>query len=325
MAILCLIALGLAACSSPPLASPIPTSTSTQAGTLTPYQTATQTPTITLTATPRFSITPTPTISPTAVTYKVRSEDDMYGIAFRFGISPQALMTANPKVNPRAMSIGTILIIPVTPHPPQVQVTSTPLPPTPTPIVAILQPPVCYPALDGGIWCFLLVKNVSTQGLENLAGLIQLASSQDAAPLTQPAAAPLDLLPPGASLPLVAYFPPPAPAYSSVSGQITQTLPQPKDDNRYLTATVLNQQITISSTGQSVSVSGQVSLPEKSQPARLIRLAAIAYSADGAVAGLRQWESSEPLAAASPRSFNLEIYSLGPTIDHVTVLVEARP
>lgn len=333
LTVFCLLAGFLAACTATPLPLPSQTATATQDGTLVPYQTVTLTATSSLTPTSRFSATPLPTITTTPVTYKVRGEDDMYGIAFRYGISPQALMTANPKVNPRAMSVGTILIIPVTPHPPDKQETPTPIPPTPLPAITLLRDPDCYPDAAGGAWCFLLIKNTSAQGYESVIGTILLTTSQvtaalkgtDAAPLKGTAISPLDLLPAGASLPLSVYFPAPVPAILGVTGQIVQKLPQPYDDKRYLAPVILNRQVAIRNDGKSASISGQVSLPEKSQAAQLTRLAVIAYAADGAVAGLRQWESGEVLAPGSTAPFDLEVYSLGPPIDHVDVLVEARP
>jgi murein DD-endopeptidase MepM/ murein hydrolase activator NlpD len=263
------------------------------------------------------------TVTPTPITYQVRSEDDMYGIAFRFGISPQALMTANPKVNPRSMSVGIILVIPVTVTPSKNQGTSTPLPPTATPVAAILRPPDCYSTLEGA-WCFMLIKNNATIGLENLAGSIRL-TGQPGAALEQIANAPLDLLPSGASLPLVAFFPAPVPAHFLASGQITRALPQPLDDSRYLAPSIQNQSIKKDSAGVSAEISGQIALPASSANAQHIRLAAVAYSADGAVVGLRQLEFDEILAAGAQKSFSMQVFSLGPAIDNITLLVEARP
>jgi N-acetylmuramoyl-L-alanine amidase len=44
--------------------------------------------------------------------YKIKAGDTMYSIAGRYGLDVQALMKANPSVNPRAMQIGTWLKFP---------------------------------------------------------------------------------------------------------------------------------------------------------------------------------------------------------------------
>src|SRR5690606_27204006 len=74
------------------------------------------------TATPTLTPSPTPTGTP--VYYQVDADDDMFGISLRYGISLDALMTANPSVIPYAMGVGTLLLIPIT---------QTPLPPASTP------------------------------------------------------------------------------------------------------------------------------------------------------------------------------------------------
>ncbi len=57
--------------------------------------------------------TPTPEASPVAgKRYVVKRGDTMYVIALRNGITVAALKAANPKVNPNAMRIGTVLVIP---------------------------------------------------------------------------------------------------------------------------------------------------------------------------------------------------------------------
>jgi LysM repeat protein len=43
----------------------------------------------------------------------VKQGDTMLGIAFRFGISLDELQAANPKVNPRILSVGAVLVIPM--------------------------------------------------------------------------------------------------------------------------------------------------------------------------------------------------------------------
>ncbi|HPL82470.1 MAG TPA: LysM domain-containing protein, partial [Anaerolineaceae bacterium] len=63
------------------------------------------------------SPSPMPTATPEPVTFKVGRNDDMFSVALYFGVSLEALKTANPQVIPNAMSIGTELIIPITPTP----------------------------------------------------------------------------------------------------------------------------------------------------------------------------------------------------------------
>jgi LysM repeat protein len=129
---------------------------------LTPYLTATSSPVVPR-GTARLIVTPTiaPSPTPTPLTYAVVKDDLMGAIAARYGITLEELQAANPEVDPRLLSIGTKLIIPLGESSPPVFATATPMP------VAV-QPAECYSVLDGGAWCFILVTNNQARPLENL-------------------------------------------------------------------------------------------------------------------------------------------------------------
>lgn len=309
------IALAIAACSPQ---TPLPTATAAPTGALTPYVP----PTPTLTPTGPGTTTPTqlPTPTPTPLTYKVVKGDDMFGIALRFGVSVAALKTANPTVNPYFLSIGTVLTIPqATPTPGS---SSTPqASQTPLPIRA--SQVHCYPAADGGLWCLAAVTNIQSAPVENVNASIVLLDPAGAQ-TSLPTSAALNLLPAGKTLPLEAYFPPPIPASYIAGIQNLDALPL-GDPGRYLPAAAENINIRISSSGLSARVSGDVTLPTDSAPAKQVWLVAAAYDAAGSPVGLRKWESNTGLAAGSRLPFSLDVYSLGPEISKVDLLVEAHP
>jgi hypothetical protein len=75
------------------------------------------------------------------------------------------------------------------------------------------------------------------------------------------------------------------------------------------------------SSEQSTPTPEQNPLPDR---ADVIWLAAVAYAADGRVVGVRKWEADQGLAAGEKLPFEMSIFSMGPPIDHVDTLVEAR-
>ena len=91
----------------------------------------------------------------------------MSGIAFKFGVSLDELLTVNPDVSPNSMSIGTKLNIPSNPANPTGASTSTPVP---APVKQI----ECYPTTDQGMWCFVLVHNDTPDVIENLSAQVTL-------------------------------------------------------------------------------------------------------------------------------------------------------
>jgi hypothetical protein len=313
-----LAGLAFTGCSASP-AAPDPTATPTPS--LTPALTAYHTPTPSSTpsgAPP--SLTPIPSATPTLFKYKVGKDDDMFGLAWRFGVSVAAIKTANPSVHPNYMGDGTVLIIPITPTPPTPTGTAAG---QPSPSAALtLTAPHCYPDALGGLWCLALLRNPGPGSLESPSAVFRLPPDAQGQTVEQTVYAPLNVLPGGASLPIVAYFSPPVAGRPAAEAQPADSLPLAAGDPRY--PAVTTQAVQIQMDGVSATAKGQVTLGEGVSSVKQIWLLAVAYDREGNFIGLRKWESPESVSAGGPLSFTLNVYSLGPPIDHVEVLVEGH-
>lgn len=313
---LIVVLLLLSACA--PEATPPPTANDrAQAGQLTPF---TPLPSRTLTPTFPGTATPLPSLTPTPLTHIVKAGEDMFGIAFAYGLPLDAIMTANPTVNPRVMSLGTVLLVPAGSRP-----TPTVANPTPTPLPVGLNQPACFRGLDGGLTCLALVENSTEQAVENLSGVFRLLPSGSGDILETGAFPPMNLLPPGSRIPLVAFFPAPAPENFAVSAELITALPLAGENARYLPAVSGNVNVQIDPTGAFAQVTGEVLLPGNAASAAIVWVAAVAYDAQGGVVGVRRWENRQALGAGESQPFDLMVYSLGDAIAEVEVLVEARP
>lgn len=290
-------------------------------GTLRPYPS--NTPSATPLPTDYVSPTPSPTITPTPtpIYYEVRQGDDMFGIAFFYGISPQAIMTANPTVNPRLMGAGTRLLIPITPV---VGTTATATPemsPTPTPPYIVSQSPDCYPDAVGGLWCFLLLENRQGGALENVSAEVTLEIGEET--WNKVANMPLNLLPAGAALPLVVYFEGPVGEEYEVTAEVNFLLPVMPNDARYLTVE-LDQSIDFSRDGRRADIFGSATLPADGADPQYLWINATGYDDSGRVVAVRRWESPEEvLSAGDTIPFEFSLYSLAGEIDRVEILAEA--
>jgi LysM repeat protein len=300
------LSLALAACGSGPA---VP---GADPGTAAPFQTAMASPTSAPLSPLEVVVLPTPT----TFVYTVVAGDTLGAIAKRYGVTLDALTAANPGVQATALSVGTSLVIPTG--------SAVPGQPTPTPAVLPVRQARCWPEAGGGLWCFALVQNEYAETLENLSVQFTLLDGSGQELASQVAFPLLNILPGGAAMPIAAHFPPPAPVDAAVRVQVLTAIRLLPGDTRYLPASAANTLVGVDGSGRTAQVSGRVVLAETGT-ANILWVLASAYDADGNVVGVRRWESSSPLTAETPVDFVLQVSSMGPAIDRVELLVEARP
>lgn len=258
--------------------------------------------------------------SPTPLTYTVVQGDTLFGIAQKFGVSQNDLEAANPEVSFATLMIGTVLTIPTTPI-------STPMA-GPTPVLLPFTRQDCWPSTDGGMWCFAALTNTTGDTLENLIAQISLLDESGNVVKTKTSMAMVDILPPGKSIALAAFFPAPIPSGLTPQAQLFSAVRILPLDSRYAPMVVENVLVNVDWSGRSAQISGQVkplNAASSEIPAGRLWLAATAYDTTGRVVGIRRWESDSPLPAGGTLPFNFQISSMGPMIDRVDLLVEARP
>lgn len=282
---------------------------------LVPYPTATPTPT----RDPARDLPPPPPPTPTPVTYTVVAGDTLSAIAARFNVTLKDLLDANPGVGTQVLQVGQVLTIPLGSPALAGQ-------PTPTPVPLTTGAPVCYPTADGGLWCLAAVTNTYGDRIENLTARMDLLDGEDRTLASAPAMFPLDLLPPAGSLAFLAFFPPgqvPATAFHPRLALLTATRLLPTDA-RYLDVEILNLLVEMPAGGLTARVSGRLRLTGKLDAGQ-VWVAAIAYDVTGRPVGVRRWESARGLEAGESLEFAFDLYSLGPAIERVEVVAQARP
>lgn len=280
---------------------------------LNPYQTATRA----VTPAPTVAATDIPIPTATSSTYTVARGDTLSSIAEHFGIRLDDLLAANPEVVPEALSIGQALKIPA--GSPAASDISTPAP-------AEIGPVQCYQS-GAGLYCLAPLHSSFSEALENVKLQISLLDRAGQPLASQEAFLPLNILPPGSTLPAYAYFPARAVLVESprpVARLITSIRLAP-GDARYLPAVARNVLVSVDWDGRSAQVQGQVFLPAGNGSAGTLWLAAVAYDRDGQIVGFRRWEWQGSLRSGDSRPFVFSVYSLGPLIEKVDIVVEARP
>jgi LysM repeat protein len=255
--------------------------------------------------------------TPTPLTYTVVAGDTLIGIAAHFGISLNDLMAANPGVSPKAMPVGAILKIPVSGN--------IPGEPTPTPVPLTILQARCWPTAEGGGWCFALIQNDYTETIENLAVTFTLLDGAGQEVGNAVAFGLLDILPSGRMMPVAVFFPAPFPAQAATRAQLLTAIRLPADDTRYIPIALQEILVRVDWNGRTAQVSGQAMPIMLDGQVKTLWFLGVAYDAAGNVVGLRRWESDEPVGGGVQLPFSFNVYSVGPVIDHVDLLVEAKP
>ncbi|MBK8619134.1 MAG: LysM peptidoglycan-binding domain-containing protein [Anaerolineales bacterium] len=283
----------------------------TSSNSIEPYLTVTPS----LTSTPNVLViaeTPLPTATP--FIYTIQSGDTFSELAEQFKISQDALRAANPDVSPNSMSVGTTLLIPDSSQPLSSASTLTPVP-------APVTQTVCHPSADNGLWCFALIHNDTSDVLENVSAQITLLDENNNPLASQTAFPPLDIIPANSSLPVYVFFPDTS-ASANIQIQLLSAIQS--NNSQRPSASLHNTIAQINWNGLSAHLSGQVILPAESTAATQVWVAAVAYDKDGQVVGLKRWEGGA-IQPGGNISFSFLVSSLGPKIDSVQFVVEARP
>lgn len=250
--------------------------------------------------------------TPTPYLYQIKANDTLFVLAARFGISVDAILVANPGLDPRLLSPGTEIIVPVGEEGEAIDVV-----PTPTPVPVELQPPSCFTNVAGQLSCFLLITNDQEEALENISAMVQYFSNDGELIASAEAMAPLNLLHPGNSMPLTATLADPPTNWTTAQGQLLTAFVATGTEERYLPIELVEPDIDIAASGLQAVARGKLT---GGQGTDLVWVLAVAYGEDGQVVGFRRWES-----AGDEDEFEFWVYSLGPEIARVELLVEARP
>ncbi len=307
-----ILALPVAACGVE--APSVPASPS---ATLRPYLTLTPTPT----STPAPERTQIPSIGPTPTpfTHTVREGETLLGIALRYGVALDALIAANPNVDPRFLSVGQELLIPG----PEGEVPGA-LAPTPTPQPAAVSPVRCYPESSGGMWCLGAVRNDGDTAMEGIGALMSLYDVQGEIIATEATYAPLNLLMPGQQLPLGVHFAPPAPAPARASLTIVSAVEARQVQERYPGVVLRAVEKQPLDGGAVWRVEGAARLEGDGEGEAQLRVLAIGLDAQGSIVAFRQFTAPEPLRPGQEIPFILDVMSLGPQIDRIELAAEAQ-
>ncbi len=277
---------------------------------LTPFQAKTNTPIIT--ATPTTVPTEQPLFpSPTPFKHVIQSGDTLFGIALKYDISLDRLVSANPGMDTSILTVGDQLNIPF-------ESDEDLSIPTPTPYPVLVNTPTCLLTNDGGMWCFSDIYNNQGLSLENISTALNLYNDENKLIQSYIAIPPLNYLFPGQTIPVSVFIPPPLPERYQVSAILITSLPSERD--KALTE-ILDPEIHYNDDKTIAEITGSIRVKEITTADNQIWVAAVAYS-DGNPVGIRKWISAGELQPGENFVFEMILYSLGPPIEKIQLFSE---
>lgn len=225
-------------------------------------------------------------------------------------------MDANPGISPTVLKVGMVLVIPTGSNQPGLA--------TPTPAQLPVSQARCWPEITGGMWCFALVHNQYAETLEDISAQFTLLDPDGQQLSSQVAFGYLDIVPAGAAFPLAVHFTSFLPSGGGVRVQVLTAIRLLPGDIRYIPVSLDNTLVALDATGRIADVTGMAVL-SGSDTASTLWILGTAFDSSGNVVGVRRWESPSPAEPSSPASFDFLVSSVGPPIDHVDLLAEAKP
>ncbi len=255
--------------------------------------------------------------TPTPFSHVIVEGDTLLAIALKYGVELNDLLLANPGLNPRFLTVGTTLVVPI-------RGAQGPVP-TATPRPVGLSSVSCYPAVSEELWCLLSAGLAEGPPIEGLVGLVSLVDGNGRPLRTEPAFSPLNLLVPGSELPLIAYFAPPVPEFAAAVATIISAVSAGNPAERYLAVQLSEVESSISADGRLGTVQGTLALePSADEAPEWIRVVAVGLDAGGHIVGFTTFDPSVDGDFGHGVPFQIEVASLGPPLARFSLLTEAR-
>ena len=285
---------------------------------LTPY--VTDTPVVqAVTVNPTVEVlTPTPSPTPTPFVHVLGSSETISSVAFTYGIEINEILAINPEITPKALSIGTEILIP---YIGDGEEGSDELAVISEPLALEVSAPQCTQTADNGLWCVAVVKNTIGQSANGITLSFILKNSAGEVVDEQTVPALLNLLASGNELPVVAYFASNIPAGYDMNVVLKTALPQEEALSEYQP---VNLKInSIDTDGRTASVSAVITSAEETSGASSYWVALIAYDQKGNVVGVRRMEYPAAEVGEEGLAFKAYVYSSSQDIQSVKVMAEA--
>jgi murein DD-endopeptidase MepM/ murein hydrolase activator NlpD len=268
--------------------------------------------------TPLVTLTPSPVPTATPRTYTIKKGDTLGGIATRFGVKVEDIQKANPGVDPNALAIGQVLVIP------SASGSEGTIQPSPTPVSLQVEFPRCFYQTGGGKWCLVLIGNPGTDPVLGIFVRFSLYPSATAAPsAVREVSLPLTVLPAGKRTVAAAFFPPEESKDDILRVEILSAI-RSAEAPAILPLTILKETSQVLPGGMEVTVDYQVD-PAAASPAARLDAVLTLLDPDGQPIGFRIVRNEGTLPPGAPQRLTLSAFALSGQSEEYELILQARP
>ena len=274
------------------------------------------------TSKPASSLTPIGTSfpagpTPTPFVHIIQQGETLLEIAFRYGVQFDDIVLVNPQIDPNLLRIGEEIRIPGSDGEP-VEI----LLPTPTPIPVQIKTLECHESPTLAFICMVSITNNEEFMIAGVSAHITLHDRDGQVLDNQIVYAPLNQIPTGQEIPLIAIFDRKPAEYSDFHVDLLSAVQVADLIDELPEIDVVDTQ-TIYKAGKTLAeVSGTLSIAAHEGDELLVRVVGVVFNAKREPIGMNVWEERIDSANNEEIEYRFSIFSLGPEIAGISIYPE---
>jgi len=255
--------------------------------------------------------------TPTPFVHIIQQGETLLEIAFRYGVQFDDIVLVNPQIDPNLLRIGEEIRIPGSDGEP-VEI----LLPTPTPIPVHIKTLGCHESPSLAFICMVSITNNEEFMIAGVAAHITLHDWDGQVLDNQIVYAPLNQIPTGQEIPLIAIFDRKPSEYSGFHVDLLSAVQVADLTDELPQIEALDTKTIYKAEKRLVEVSGILSIAAHEGDEFLVRVVGVVFDANGEPIGMNVWEERIDSANNEEIEYRFSIFSLGPEIADINFYPE---